>query len=79
MKCVYCGYGFEKKVVNFIYDENDRYIVIENVPANVCQNCGEKLYSPEVTDKLLKFVRNDFKPVKTIEIPVFDFGSAGSG
>ncbi len=73
MKCVYCGYSVEKKVVNFIYDENDRYIVIENVPANVCRNCGEKLYSPEVTDQLLKFARNEFKPVKTIEIPVFDF------
>ncbi len=73
MKCFYCGCDVEKKVVNFIYDENDRYIVIENVPANVCQNCGERLYSPEVTDQLLRFARNEFKPVKTIEIPVFDY------
>ncbi len=73
MKCVFCGCRVEKSIVTFTYEENDRYLLIENVPANVCSKCGERIYSPEVTDQLLKFARNEFKPVKTIEVPVFNF------
>jgi len=72
MKCVFCGGKVENRTVNFVY-ENDKYLVVENVPAEVCTKCGEKTYSPEVTDELLKFSKEKFKPVKTIKVPVFDF------
>lgn len=72
MRCVFCGGKVENKTVNFVY-ENDKYLVVENVPAEVCTKCGEKTYSPEVTDELLKFSKEKFKPVKTIKVPVFDF------
>lgn len=72
MRCVFCGGKLESKKVAFIY-ENDKYLVVENVPAEVCTKCGEKTYSPEVTDELLEFAKDKFKPMKTIEVPVFDF------
>lgn len=62
-----------EKVVTFTYEEDDKYLFVENVPALVCNKCGERIYSPEVTDKLLKFAKDEFRPVKTIEVPVFDF------
>ncbi len=34
---------------------------------------GEKTYSPKVTDELLKFAKDKFKPAKVIKVPVFDF------
>lgn len=73
MKCVFCGGRIEERMVTFSYEEDDKYLFVENVPAEVCTKCGEKTYSPEVTDKLLKFARNEFNPVKTIKVPVFDF------
>lgn len=73
MKCVFCGGKVEKRMVTFSYEEDDKYLFVENVPALVCPKCGEKTYSPEVTDKLLRFARDEFEPVKTIEVPVFDF------
>lgn len=73
MKCVFCGGKVEKKRVTFSYEEDNKYLFVENVPAEVCTKCGEKIYSPEVTDELLRFARDEFKPVKSIEIPVFDF------
>ncbi len=72
MRCVFCEGKVENRTVNFLY-ENDKYLVVENVPAEVCTKCGEKTYSPEVTDELLKFSKEKFKPVKTIKVPVFDF------
>jgi YgiT-type zinc finger domain-containing protein len=73
MKCVFCGGSVESKMVTFNYEENDKYLFVENVPAEVCTKCGEKTYSPEVTDQLLRFVKDDVKPAKIIKVPVFDF------
>ena len=73
MQCVFCGGKLKEKKVIFTYDEGDKYLLVENVPAFVCTKCGEKTYSPEVTDQLLKFARDEFQPVRTIEVPVFDY------
>jgi len=73
MKCVFCGGRVEKKMITFTYEEDDKYLIVENVPAEVCTKCGEKMYSPEVTDELLKFARDEFKPIKIVQVPVFDF------
>ena len=73
MKCAFCDGKIEKKKVTFVYEEDEKYLFVENVPALVCMKCGEKFYSPEVTDKLLKFAKNRFKPIRNIKVPVFDF------
>ena len=73
MKCVFCGGSVERKMVTFTYEEDDKYLFVENVPAEVCTKCGEKTYSPEVTDQLLKFAKDGVKPARIINVPVFDF------
>ena len=73
MKCVFCGGEAELKTVTFSYEQGDKHLIVENVPAEVCERCGEKTYSSEVTDELLRFAHDEFKPVKTIKVPVFDF------
>jgi YgiT-type zinc finger domain-containing protein len=76
MKCVFCGGKVEKKSVTFSYEEGDKHLIVEHVPAEVCDKCGEKTYSPDVTDELLKFAKKEFKPVKIIRVPVFDFAES---
>ncbi len=73
MRCVFCGGKMEKKRATFVYEGDNKYLLVENVPAEVCAKCGEKTYSPAVTTELLKFAKDKPKPVKTINIPVFEF------
>ena len=73
MKCVFCGGKVVPKIVTFIYEDGGQYLLVERVPAEVCTQCGEKTYSPEVTDNLLKFPKKKFKPIKTIQVPVFNY------
>jgi YgiT-type zinc finger domain-containing protein len=73
MKCVFCGGKLKKENVTFTYEDEDKYLFVEDVPAEVCTSCGEKTYSPSVTDDLLKFARNEFQPARTIEVPIFNF------
>ena len=63
----------EKKRVTFSYEEDGKYLLVRNVPAEVCTKCGEKTYSPEVTGELLRFAKKDLQPTKIVEVPVFDF------
>ena len=77
MKCVFCGGTVKKELVTFGYEEGDRHLLVEHVPAEVCEKCGEKTYSPKVTDELLRFAKDEFKPKKFIEVPVFDFAESG--
>jgi len=76
MKCVFCGGETKKMTVTFTYEEENKYFLVEHVPADVCERCGEKVYSPAVTDELLKFAKDKFKPTKKLEVPVFDFAEA---
>lgn len=73
MKCVFCGGKVESQKVTFVYDYDNDYFFIENVPAEVCVQCGEKTYSPDVTDELIRFAKKELKPVKTIQVPVFEY------
>jgi len=73
MKCVFCGGKVENKKVSFVYDDGDKYLLVENVPAEVCTKCGEKIYSPEIANELLKYARKKYPPIKTVEMPVYDF------
>ena len=73
MQCPFCGGESVKETVTFSYEEEGRYIFIEHVPADVCARCGEKIYSPEVTDELLRIARKELKPARKIEVPVYEF------
>ena len=73
MKCVFCGGKTGKKKVTFRYEEEDKYLFIVHVPADVCTKCREKMYSPKATDEFLRFASEEFKPVKTVNVPVYNF------
>ena len=73
MKCVFCGGKTTQTCTTFSHEEGGKYFIVEHVPAEVCERCGEKTYSPEVTDELLKFAGDQVRPVKKVEVPIFDF------
>ena len=76
MRCVFCGGETKKTSVTFSYEEEGKFFLVKHVPAEVCERCGEKTYAPEVTGELLKFAKDKFKPVKKLEVPVFDFAES---
>lgn len=73
MKCPFCDGTMESRNVTFSDEGDDGYFLVENVPAEVCNKCGGKTFSPQVTDDLLKISKPGSKPVKTVSVPIFDF------
>ena len=54
MKCVICKHGETfRGTTTVILERNASTIVFKNVPADICDNCGEKYIDSTTTKKLL--------------------------
>jgi YgiT-type zinc finger domain-containing protein len=73
MKCDICGGPVTEQAVTYRIELSNRLIVVENVPAKVCLQCGERLYSAETVERLQKTVWEDKPPSRVLETPVFNF------
>jgi len=49
----------------------NKLLVVERVPATVCEHCGEKVFAPAVTKELQELARRRKKPPRTLKVPVF--------
>lgn len=71
--CVFCGGDVEKRITRVIIDTGDELLVVENVPAGVCTQCGEKEFSPEVVRRLEYIRRERVTADKELRVPVVEF------
>lgn len=72
MKCDLCGGTVREENVSYTLFYEGHWVIVENVPAKVCHQCGEKLFSPDTVDRLQTTIWSKHKPAKKIETPVFD-------
>lgn len=61
----------EKVTVDFRWGEN--LVIIEDVPAGVCQQCGEKYFDAEVYKDMERLAEGEIKPFKRLTIDVIKF------
>ncbi|MBI2334719.1 type II toxin-antitoxin system MqsA family antitoxin [Candidatus Daviesbacteria bacterium] len=75
-KCYFCQGKTKIKNINVDFRWGDKLFVVENVPVEVCGQCGERYYSAEVSQKLDNLVKRGSivqKPHQTLEVPVFNW------
>ncbi len=56
--CFFCKGTLEHKLVNHIVDLGDTIIIVKDVPADVCTQCGETSYSDKVAKRLEEIVNS---------------------
>ena len=71
-KCPLCGGGFEEKRITHPQLYEGKIIILENVPAKVCRQCGEVLLAPNVVEQLQRVVWAAGAPKRTAQVPVYD-------
>jgi YgiT-type zinc finger domain-containing protein len=59
--------------VTYTLEVNGKFFIIENVPARVCVETGERFFAPETVERLQKIIWENKQPKRVIETPVFDF------
>ncbi len=75
MTCDLCGAPLTELEVTYTTELDGKWIIIEHVPARVCPQCGERLFSADTVDKLQRIAWAQKEPGRILETPVFDFAS----
>jgi len=71
-RCAFCKGELEEKTVTYTTEYKGRVAVVENVPAEVCTQCGEKFIGPEVAEKIQRLVWEQPAPKRRANVPVYD-------
>ena len=64
---------FVPEKVTYTIDIDGKLLVIEHVPARVCLETGEQLFSAETVERIQQMIFNKEKPTRVMEVPVFEF------
>jgi YgiT-type zinc finger domain-containing protein len=72
MKCKICSAELVKSTVNHSIDLDDHIIIIKEVPAMVCEQCGEYFLETEIAMKIEKIVENVYQ--NHAEVFIVKFG-----
>jgi YgiT-type zinc finger domain-containing protein len=59
--------------VNYTLELDGNFIIIENVPARLCVETGERFFSPETVERLKQIIWKEKQPSRTLEVPVYEF------
>ena len=73
--CECCGGAIAEKRVTLHRKVKSGYILIEDVPAGVCSQCGTKYYSANVLKQIEESVRGRQKAAREIVVPVYSLWS----
>ncbi len=68
-RCSLCKGKFQKGKTEFTVKVGKEVISIKDVPAYVCQECGESYFTPEISRKIDKVMR-DFHKGKLLAHPI---------
>jgi YgiT-type zinc finger domain-containing protein len=57
MECLYCKGVLEKKTISYTATRKRYHLIIDEVPAWVCEQCGEPLFDEETVDAIQEVLR----------------------
>jgi YgiT-type zinc finger domain-containing protein len=71
--CDRCGGELTSGYTEIEYKYRGQRMLFENVPAQVCDQCGEVYLASVVACQIDRALREDTPPARTITVPVFEW------
>jgi HTH-type transcriptional regulator / antitoxin MqsA len=77
MKCQVCGgEKFRVAQVTETFRVNERLFVVEGIPADVCEHCGEALFGAGVAEQVRRLVQGPHETLRVLRAEVVAFRAA---
>ena len=74
-RCYFCRGEIQEQQVDVIRKRKGQVLIIEDVPALVCQRCGERYYTAGVARTMgEKIAEGINKTERVISVPILSFG-----
>ncbi len=70
-RCEYCKGPIVEKTIDLPRKVGERYVLIKNVPAGVCQGCGTRYYTASVLKTIEASIHGRRKAEKEIPMAVY--------
>jgi YgiT-type zinc finger domain-containing protein len=70
-RCEYCKGLIKEKNTELSRKVKGKYVVIENVPAGVCTECGTRYYTANVLKSIEETLRGRRKAKREVRVPVY--------
>ncbi len=70
-RCEYCNGRIREKSTQLSRKVKGRYVLIENVPAGVCTECGTRYYAADVLKSIEETIRGRRKAKREVRVPVY--------
>lgn len=75
-ECRICKGQLEERRVTRVQEYKGHWYIIENLPALVCNQCGETYYTPEAHDRVIDLITGEVEPVRVESVAVLDASKA---
>lgn len=74
-RCHFCGStDYEERKVEYIYRRRGHYLIVRDVPCEVCLRCGERYYAGpvllEIEQRFQEIYEQNTQPQETIQVAV---------
>ena len=60
-------------LVEEFFRTNGKYVLVKNIPAQVCARCGEESFSAKTAESIRVMVNGEATPEASISLDVFTF------
>lgn len=72
--CNVCGNtSFSSQNVEEVFRIDGKLVLVENIPAIVCDRCGEANFTPETTEHIRQTVHGKRSPERQVSLQVFSY------
>lgn len=72
--CNVCGStSFHEESVEAIFNIAGAHVLVEAVPALVCDRCGEETFSRETTERVRRLLHEEAPPTRQVSMDVVAF------
>ncbi len=76
-RCKFCGADTEEKVVQAALRGARGWLILEDIPAWVCKECGEQFYDDQTAEKIERITTDPAaRAAHEITVPVFSLASS---
>ena len=73
VSCGGCGRDCRLETVSEVFQIEGRRVLVENIPVQVCLQCGEMTFSRATTARVRRMLHGDARPVGVVELDLFAY------
>ncbi|MFQ6061686.1 MAG: YgiT-type zinc finger protein [Methanosarcinales archaeon] len=70
-RCEYCNGSIVERMVELPRKVGEKYVLIKNVPAGVCKECGTRYYAANVLKTIEESIRGRRKAEREVTMAVY--------